>query len=140
MNPFRKKGLHKEIPRKERKSLTETNWYHGRKKDEDNKTSREKEQRKESLDSKLEGYIGVLRSPIEMVEKLEAIPIAKQKDALATQIKYCIFVLGTKIHDKGLLQLQCGKEKFMAEQLKVNLESISQRLVQREPQNVYLHV
>ena len=63
---------------------------------------------------------------------LETIPNTKQKDALTTQIKYRKFVLGTKIMDKGLLQLQSGKEKFTTEQLKENLESVLQGLVQSQ--------
>ena len=34
--------------------------------------------------------------------------------------------------DKGLLQLQSGKEKFTTEQLKKNLESVLQGLVQSQ--------
>ena len=36
--------------------------------------------------------------------------------------------------DKGLLQLQSGKEKFTTEQLKENLESVLQGLAQTEPE------
>ena len=98
------------------------------------KQAEKKEQRKESLDSKLEEYGGLWRSPSEMREKLETIPNTKQKDALTTQIKYRKFVLGTKIMDKGLLQLQSGKEKFTTEQLKENLESVLQGFAQTEPE------
>ena len=98
------------------------------------KQAEKKEQRKESLDSKLGEYSGFWRSPSEMREKLETIPNTKQKDALTTQIKYRKFVLGTKIMDKGLLQLQSGKEKFTTEQLKENLESVLQGLAQTEPE------
>ena len=83
-----------------------------------------KEKRKEQLDIRLEDYSGLWRTAGEMKTNLDILPLSKQEDALITQIKYRMFVLGIKPTEKTLLQLQSGKEKFTTEQLQENLETV----------------
>ena len=86
------------------------------------------EKKKEDLDAIISQHGGLWQSEDDLTCNVTELNEKEKKIAIPAQIKYTKVVLGTKVHDKKLLQLSSNWKDYSAEELEQNLWSILRNL------------